>query len=131
MDFWPIFGRCWPRHGPQMGPTWPQLGAKMAQLGVKMRSRVVQKSDPKTTKFLNRFLIDFGRILGRFLEGFGPQVEGQVGQKIDHVTACFQVCQNCKNHEKNPMFFSMILGPSAFQLGGQDGSKIDPKSIKN
>ena len=25
----------------------------------------------------------------------------------------------------------MILGPSAFQLGGQVGSKIDPKSIKN
>ena len=113
-----------------MGPTWPQLGAKMAQLGSKMGLRVVQKSDPKTTKFLNRFLIDFGSLLGRFLEGFGPQVEGQVDQKIDHVTACFQVCQNGENHKK-PNVFSMILGPSAFQLGGQDGSKIDPKSIKN
>ncbi len=83
-----------------MGPTWPQLGAKMAQLGAKMGPRVVQKSDPKTTKFLNRFLIDLGRILNRFLEGFGPQIEGQVDQKIHHMASCWQVDRNSKKYKK-------------------------------
>ena len=46
------------------------------------------------------FLIDFGSLLGRFLEGFGPQVECQVDQKIDHMASCWQVGRNSKKAKK-------------------------------
>ena len=54
------------------------------------------------------FLIDFGSLLGRFLEGFGPQVECQVYQKIDHTASCWQVGKNSKKTKK--MFFK-VFGP--------------------
>jgi len=50
------------------------------------------------------FLIDFGSLLGRFLEGFGSQVECQVDQKIDHTASCWQVGQNSKNLKKPKVF---------------------------
>ena len=70
------------------------------------------------------------RHLGRILEGFEPHVEGQVGQKMNHMASCWQDGQETQNL-KQLFVFCMILGHSACQLGGQDGSKIDPRSIQN
>ena len=92
---------------------WAQVGPK-----------IDQNFDQNFDRCWDRFLIDLGGILGRFLEGFGPQVEGQVGQKIDHVASCWQVGQNTKNTKK-PKVFQWFWAPRPANLE----AKMAPKSI--
>ena len=59
--------------------------------------------------FSTPYFMNFGRLLGRSLEGFGPQVEFQVDQQTDHMASSWQVGRNSKYAKKYT--FSMFLGP--------------------
>ena len=76
---WGVLGLCWG----YVGRFWWQVGGP----------------NPKPTCIMvsTAFLIDFGGLLARFCDGFGPQVEGQVDQKIDHMASRWQVGRNSKN----------------------------------
>ena len=106
------------------------------------------------------FLVDFWNLLGRCLEGFGAQVEGQVDQKFDHMASCWPVGRSSKNASKLFLFqYFWVPWPSDFEtkltkkrsesvqkwskilvsillnflidFGGQLGSKILPKPSQN
>ena len=67
--------------------------------------------------------IDLGRLSGRFLVSFGPQVGSQVEQKIDHMASCWQDGQNNKNLKKPKVF--KVFG----SLGLPTSNKIDKKAL--
>ena len=91
-----------------LDPSWtdfgPNLAPNLAPKSTKNRSKRVPNSKPTCIMFSIPFLIDFGSLLGRFLEGFGPQVECQVDQKIDHTASCWQVGRNSKKAKKPFVF---------------------------
>ena len=59
------------------------------------------------------FFIDVGSFLRRNLEGCGPQLEGQVDQRINHVASCWQVGRNNKN-TKTPFSNSIDIQQATY-----------------
>ena len=100
--------------GLQFSRFWCQLGsnlpANLAPKSTQIRSKRGPNTKPTCIIFSIPFLIDFGSLLGRFLEGLGPQVECQVDQKFDHTASCWQVGRNSKNLKK-PTVFQCFWAP--------------------
>ena len=96
-----------------LDPSWTDFGTNLppnlVQESTKNHPKGAPNSKPTCIMFSVPFLIDFGSLLDRFLEGFGAQVECQVDQKIDHTASCWQVGQNSKQKKKTISF------PKVFQ----------------
>ena len=88
--------------GPQFSRFWCQLGSNLppnlAPKSTQIRAKRGPNTKPTCIIFSIPFLIDFGSLLDRILVGFGCQVEGQVGQKIDHMASCWQDGRHSKKH---------------------------------
>ena len=115
-----------PDSGANLAPTWSQLGATIhpnpCQEGSKFQANLHH--------VLNAFFLDFGSLLNRNLVDFGPQVEGQVDQKINEKASCWQVGRNSKN-TKNTNCFSMFLVPRPSKFGSKIVKKASPGRQKN
>ena len=119
-----------------LDPSWADFGTNLppnlAPKSTKNRSKRAPNSKPTCIIFSIPFLIDFGSLLGRILEGFGPQVEGQVDQKIYHIASRWQVGRNSKKYKKPMVFYSFLYSrPSNFEVKLQTKRpQSDPKSNK-
>ena len=100
---------------------WIDLGfnlpLNLAAKSIQNRPKSRPNLKPTCIMFSMSFFIDFGSILGRFLEGFGIQVEGQIDKQIDHMASCWQVGRNSKNYKKPISFFYSfwVSRPSIFE----------------